>query len=335
MLHTRTISVYLPAFLIPTAIVLVCVLIALSSAMLQDPGGWLARGITVDLVVTAPLVYFLLIRKRSISKLTVVPWIVGGILLAKAFLPAHNNEPALWASQYLLPIIELVVLSVVGYRIYLISASFKRQGKQLDFLTAIQHSTAEVFGKGLAATLLAWEIAVFYYAFFKWRKPLLGAGQFTYHRKSTVKPVLVLLLFLVVVETFVLHLLISIWSPVAAWIVTGLSIYSFFWIMAQIKAMGYRPLAVEDGTLQLRHGMVFQCDIPLDNISVVCTEKIKDQPGKVLSLLPNMEGPNLQIELKEPIEVTGLYGWSTEEQALKLRVDEPEKLQELLEGRIA
>ena len=335
MLHTRTISVYLPAFLIPAAIVLVCVLITLSSAMLHDPEGWLARGITFDLVITAPLVYFLLIRKRSISKLTVVPWIIGGILLAKALLPTQNNEPALWASQYLLPLIELVVLSIVGYRIYLLSASFKKQGKQLDFLTAIQQSTAEVFGKGLAANLLAWEIAVFYYAFFKWRKPLLGAGQFTYHRKSTIKPVLVLLLFLVVVETFVLHLLISIWSPIAAWIVTGLSIYSFFWILAQIKAMGYRPLVVEDGRLQLRHGMVFQCDIPLSDIKAVHCNNVKDRSGKVLSLLPNMEGLNLQIELKEPIKVTGLYGRGTQEQALKLRVDEPEKLQELLEGRIA
>ena len=332
MLQTQTLKAYLPVFLIPAALMAICAYLAMNLALTDDDQRWFSIGITLDLMITIPLVYFLLIRKKSISKITVIPWIIGGMLLARALVGDSPDSLAAMATQYLLPLIELVVVSFIGYRIYQLTQSYKKQGStHQDFLTAIKQSTEEVFGKGLAANLLAWELAVFYYGLIRWQPMVPAENQFTYHKKSSVRPLLIFLMFLVVVETFVLHLLIQLWSPVAAWIVTGISIYSLLWIIAQYKAMAYRPLVVENGYLYLRHGMVYQCAIPLSTIEEIrLDQQVQKNEGKALSLLPGMETSNVQLVLSEPVEVTGLYGMGKEFEVLSFKVDDAAKLNDKL-----
>ncbi len=313
------------AFLLPLLVVLISVVLVFSPVFNLDPEG-LSIGITLDLMVTAPLLYFLLIRKKPISKLTVVPWLIGGILLANVLLPAGNQNLAQMAMTYVIPLIELGVFSLVIFRVYQLVKTYKAAGsKSKDFLTGVHESTQKVFGKGLAANLLAWELAIFYYCFVKWRKPAYPENHFTYHKQAPIKTMLVVLMFLIVVETVVFHLLIQIWSTTAAWIFTILSVYTLFWILAQWKAMAFRPVIIEESHMHLRNGMAFQTKIPLNSLSqVVIVKNANKKEGKVLSLLPEMDSPNLKLTLTAPIAVTGLYGTVTDEDIIFLKVDDPE-----------
>lgn len=58
---------------------------------------------------------------------------------------------------------------------------------------------------------------------------------FTYHRKSLYPALFLVVLLLIIVETLALHLLIQRWSPGIAWLLTGLSLYSIFWIIGDFN----------------------------------------------------------------------------------------------------
>ena len=67
-------------FGIPILIFTLMILIVNSSWFTMNPDH-LALGVTADLVITTPIIYFLLIRNSEIPKFSVVPVLVQGILL--------------------------------------------------------------------------------------------------------------------------------------------------------------------------------------------------------------------------------------------------------------
>jgi len=306
--------------LIPLFLLVTCVLVALSPLVEDLPE--LAWALAIDMMVTVPLVYWLLIRKRSISKITVVPWFVVGIILSYHLLNQQSQPITFWAFHYLLPLIELAVVSTITYKAVRLVKEYRAQKSTMDFIEAIHHSTQEVFGVGLPAKLLAWEIAVVYYALVKWRHQF-APNQFTYHRQAPIKSILAVIMFLVVVETVVFHLLLQIWSVVAAWILTALSIYSLLWLIAQWKTMAFRPQVVDDQKLILHHGLLYQVTIPLDRIEN-CEEIRKvDSAAKVLSIMPQLDSPNVQLKLYSDVTVEGIYGQSSTERVIAFKVDDP------------
>ncbi len=330
--HKNTLDRVFSWLLIPLMLLLICVGLALSPMPEEIPV--LSWGLALDLMVTVPLVYYLSIRKKNISKITVVPWIVGGILLSYHLLNQQNQPLSHYAFHYLLPLIELGIFSTIVYKSIKLIKEYRAQASGGDFLNAIHQSAQEVFGQGLPAKLLAWELAVIYYGLFKWKQEAIP-NSFSYHKKAPIKSLLAVIMFLVVVETVVFHLLLQIWSVVAAWILTGLSLYSLLWLIAQWKSMAFRPITLNQHQLRLHHGMLFEAVVPLTNIEDYESIKSVGSEAKVLSLMPQMDSPNVQIKLIEPIEVQGIYGQSSTESVLAFKVDDPEGFCQTLGDRLA
>ena len=78
-------------FGIPLLMILSLFLITKSSWFLQYPKE-LSIGVTLDLLVTMPLVYFFLIRKREIPKTTVIFVFILGFVSAGFILPINKSE---------------------------------------------------------------------------------------------------------------------------------------------------------------------------------------------------------------------------------------------------
>ena len=79
------------AFIIPLALVLALVLVLNSTAFVHHQHT-LAKFITLDFIITIPLVYFLLIRKTKISNLTIAPVLIACIIIASYAIPAVNQD---------------------------------------------------------------------------------------------------------------------------------------------------------------------------------------------------------------------------------------------------
>jgi len=294
------------------------------SSMFKTNPNTLSIGITFDLLLTVPLLYFLLIRKTSIPKTTVVPFMIVGMVVCTVVLPTQNQYYLDLFKTWVFPIIEL---SIVSYVIYNITKAIKRyrlnRSEKVDFFTTLKNTCYEILPKSLVIPVVT-EIAVFYYGFIYWKKRNLNENEFSYHKDSGTVVLLIAIIFIVAVETFVLHILLQKWNVTVAWILTFLSIYSGVQLLGFLKSLSKRPISINNNKLYLKYGIMNETIIDLkniDSIEILSKDIELNKETRKLSFLGELESHNIIIRLKEENELTGLYGIKRKYRNLALHVD--------------
>lgn len=307
------------------SIVAVSFAIARSSMILIHPE--LATAITLDLILTLPLTYLFFIRKTEISKLTVVGLFVIGIIFASFILPTNNQNLLDWIKLFAFPVLELGSLGYVGFIFYKARKTYQSLNqKSGDVLEILRETLAKEIPIALAANALTFEIAVFYYAVISW-KAKRGENTFTYYKESGIVALLLVIIFLVAVETLVVHILIASWSEIFAWILTIISAYFLVQVFAHLKALFQRPIEVKGDKIFLRNGIFSDVVIDLENIEKIENTSApfeKEKGTSKLALLGDLEQHNLKIVLKDEAVLHGFYGIKTKVKTLYLFVDEIE-----------
>ncbi len=285
----------------------------------------LVMGITADLLLIVPLVYFLLIRKTEIPKTTVIPIMIIGLFIGTYFLPNESQYYLNIFKTWIFPIVEISVLSIVIYNVRKVINQFKaNKTKAFDFFTALKHTCYDILPKGVVIPIVT-EIAVFYYGFIFWKRRELKANEFSYHKESGTVALLGAIIFIIGVETVVLHILLSRWSVIAAWILTFLSIYSGIQIFGFLKSMFKRPISIENGHIYLRYGIMAETNIDLkdiDSIEISSKDIEVNKETKKLSFLGDLESHNIIIRLKKENELVGLYGTRKKYKNLAMYIDD-------------
>ena len=302
--------------------------------MFSANSGTISIGITFDLLLTAPIVYFLFIRKTNIPKFTVLPVLVLGMVVASLIIPPENQYYLHLFKIWVFPIIELTILSYVSYNLIKAIKKYSvHKTTSFDFLTTLKKTCQEILPR-FAVIPVVTEIAVFYYGFIHWKKRTLKAGEFSYHKNSGTITVLIGILLIVATETVVLHILLAKWSTVAAWIVSFLSIYSGVQIFGFLKSMYKRPIRVTKDQLFLRYGIMSETTIALKNIDAIeisSKEFVKDNETRKLSIFGELETHNIVIRLKRENELIGLYGLKRTYKNLACYVDDGVAFKELID----
>ena len=336
MERTLRINPNIIAIGIPLLLMLSVVWLSQSSWFQKHPESF-STAITFDLALTIPLLYLLLIWKKPIPKTTAIPFLIGGLLIGGYILPAEHQFLLKQIWQWVVPVVELGALLFVGLQVRKIHQSYKVQKSgSFDFHTVIQQAAKEVLPKG-ADKAFAFEISVFYYGFINWKKRKLQDHEFSYHKKSGTVAVLAVLIGIVWIETFVTHILLEMWSPLAAWILTGLSLYTGFQLFGTLRSLSKRPISIEKDTLHLRFGIIGEACIPLGNIDQLAFSSKQfpqDEHIRKLSPLGDLENHNVLIHLKETATLQGLYGMKKKCRTIALHVDEKESFKKALEEAI-
>ena len=241
----------------------------------------LTLAISIDFVFTIPIIYFFVIRKIKIPNSTVITLIMAGVFLGLYFLPKENQSYLLLFKTYFFPILELGVLSVIIWKIRMAIKKYKSlkvdlNGNQVettfDFVTILKKSCEETLPKRLAS-LFSTEIATVYYALFAWNKAKINSTkEFTYHTTSGTLGLLGALIFIIAVETIAIHLLLAEWNLTIAWILSILSIYTGFQLLAFAKSFSKRPFLIENDILYLRYGIM--SDEPIQEFTKVAEYQI-------------------------------------------------------------
>ena len=316
---------FLP-FGVPLILIAPMIFLASSTAFQQNPD-MLSMGITIDLILTGPLLYFLLIRKRDIPKITVVPLFIIGLVVATLILPKENQFLLSQVKTWVLPIVELTVVTIVILKVRKVVKHYKSNpNASVDFFSALRSASAEILPKPIVYPF-ATEIAVFYYCFISWKKRTLKPNEFSYHKKTSARVLFTFLIFLIIIETFVLHLLLAQWSTTAAWILTAISIYSGLQILGIAKSMSKRPIAAEADGLKIRYGLLNETTIDWKNVkSIELTNApiVFDKNCRKLSPLDALENHNVLIKLKQEGILFGLYGFKRRYTSLAIHLDTPE-----------
>lgn len=325
---------------IPLMLIGMMILLAKSSFFPSNPDS-LSIGITFDLLITVPLVYFLLIRKTSIPRTTIIPLLIIGMVVGSIVLPAQNQYYLELFKTWVFPIVEISIISFVIYKVSQAIKGYKtNQNPSVDFYTTLKNTCYEILPKSAVVPVVT-EIAVFYYGFIHWKKRTLNENEFSYHRESGTVSLLFAIIFIVSIETYVIHILLMKWSELAAWILTFLSIYSGFQLFGFLKSMYKRPISIENGKLFLRYGIMNETTIDIANIDSIelSSKDIElNKETRKLSFLGELESHNVIIRLKEENTLTGLYGIKRNYTNLAFHVDDKikfaDKINNALQQRI-
>ncbi|MCR9172620.1 MAG: hypothetical protein NXI10_09020 [bacterium] len=287
----------------------------------------LSLAITIDFLVIVPSLYWLTIRKTSIPNITVVPVLVLSMLLCGLALPENRQWYLNGFEQWIFPFIELTVISFVVWKLRKVVLGYKASRVQsVDFFSALKEACADVLPKSVVIPF-ATEIAVFYYGFIAWKKRTLTANEFSYHKESGTVTLLFAIVGIVTIEMVTVHVLLGKWSAMAVWILTVLSAYSGLQIFGFAKGVSRRPIVIEDGQLKLRYSFLKEADIPFEHIKEVRLETKDLNPEEniaKLSLLHDLEGHNVILELEEPATLHGMYGSKKQFTKIALHIDRKE-----------
>ncbi len=314
----------LMTYLIPLCVIGVSVIIALSPLIKAYPQ--LVTAITYDLTLTAPLFFLMLSRKSKVSKLKAVPFFIGGIVLAGYLLPENGQEHLNYIKTYLLPIVEVVVLTLIVRKIYLAFRTLKSNSKYAgDFYEVCKKSSEELFGKSRYASFFCSELSMMYYAFFSWKKKEQQSNEFTNYKENASIALAGALLLLVGIETYTFHILLLKWSSWAAWILTGTSIYTAFMIIGHMKALLRRRTVLLDNELHLKNGLIANMNINLNAIEKIalCSKELQSEALKIgnLGISKESSGHNIAIYFRTPQTIEKIYGLSEKCDILLLHID--------------
>ena len=333
----RSVSIH-PAFilLILGAIIAILFLISTTAAFQNQPDTF-SLAITLDLILTIPLVYFILIRKKSIPNFTVLPVMVLGIILAGIILPAENQYYLELVKTWFLPVIELTLIGIIIYKVRKASLYFKSHTENhTDYFTLLKEACSQIVPKAVVHAF-ATEIAIFYYGFINWKSLKISSNQFTYHRETPTRAILVALIFLVGVETVVFHILLSKWSETAALVLAIISIYSGFQVYGLLRSLSKRPYSLEEDQLILRYGIFGETHIPyefIDTFEINDKDFEKNDKNRKLSILGDLEAHNYIIGLNTENTLSGFYGIRKKYMKLAFHVDDVKDFHSKLQSRV-
>lgn len=316
-------------------VLLVLFLIILVNSPYYD-GQSLSLAVTLDFVLTIPVLCFFLIRKTSIPKFTIASAFVIGLLIATFVLPEKDQSFLEIIKTFALPVFEIGVVSFISFNFFQLRRKYQSLGNdKSDFYELLQLASQEIF-PGRVGNLLASEIAVVYYSFFNWKNKEISENEMTYHKRSGSREMLGAFTFVILIEAFAMHLLIENWSSVAAWVLTFLSLYTALQVFALIRSMKKRPHLIRNGELHLRYGFMTNTKILISDIeSIEFTRKHIDNDGfKSLSIVGDLDGHNVILHLKIEYELSKIYGLKDRFTSIGFFVDEKEHFKEKLQSQL-
>jgi hypothetical protein len=311
---------------------IICTIIVLSPLFAYNPER-MSTGITLDLVFTAPFLYWLAIRRSNIKKSTVARVFVAGILLAGLLL---RNKPHVFLSgikTWISPLVEAGLLFLLIQRFYKVRRGQARTG-QTDLPDFLSHGRAflgSVLGSVRMGDIVMSEIAVFYYVLPGRRQKATGDRQaFTNYKANSILLVFGVILCCFFVETAGVHFLIGIWSRTTAWIVTALGAYTTLQFYAHMRAIKRRPILIDRNFLWVRNGLAADACIPMDNIQTIefvpPGGRRSGEEGLKMALIKGLEGHNIRIRVKAPVTVHRPFGIRQEAATLLFFADRPDDL---------
>jgi hypothetical protein len=306
---------------LPLLVIASCAAIVFSPLFALNPTRF-STAITLDLTLTAPLLYFIAIRKTTVSKMTVIRVFVAGVLVAGLLL--SQRSPLLRSIKtWISPLVEALVIFMVFRKVYQSRRDSSGQ-HQSDFLSRARIAASNAIGSERIGHIMASEFAVFYYVFIAKK----AKDGFSYARASGAIPVLGVFMLCMLAEGIGLHFLIAHWSAATAWVLTTLSAYTMLQLYAHMRAMKARPIRVEGGMLYLRNGLAADVTIKFADIEEIqlTTRTVRGEVALKLALLGALEGHTMRIRLRQPVTVVRMFDIRRQASVLLFAVDRPEEL---------
>ncbi|KIL51330.1 hypothetical protein KP77_08420 [Jeotgalibacillus alimentarius] len=211
----------------------------------------------------------------------------------------------------------------------------------------VLHRQGKLRGNPLI-TLFKKEWLILFYAFFKWNKPKYRANEFTYHKQSAYFWFFLALVHEQLLEMFIFHYYLKILYPETVWIMTGLHIYSVFYLMGDYNVLRHRPVTVKNGNVHMRIGLRRELSFGVHQVASFEPTGIQyNKQGGIIhpsnvfhaTAFPRVltrvfgagDDPSYAVKFKTPLVATGYFGRKFEVSEAWLYLDEPERFIETVQ----
>lgn len=284
------------------------------------------------LVVLPVLFYVLCIRNASRRKEWVIAVAAAAAVIIYVLTPAEHNR---FLSSILRWLILVVEFGLITYMLLRLTAIVKRY-RSIASMTAqppmavLREALIPVLGSGVLLEIVMSELGVFYYSIIAGikRPDAPKETSFTYHQTSQFKTVSIVFSIIILLETVGLHVLLSMWSPLLAWIFGVLNVYGILYLVAMSRSMACLPHMLDERQLYIQNGFQSSAVIPLHAIHEIVKAKPLELgekiPKHMYAAYPRIDTPQFEIRLKHPVPMRGPYGIKKQVSIIVISVDEPQ-----------
>lgn len=284
------------------------------------------------MVVLPALFYLLVIRRNGLSPLFVLPVMWAGAALAAFFARESDTAAiALFGALAVAAEITIATREIVRFAQAVVAAKKTSSEAHAWFYPPLVQMTKNPRVSKLAAN----EFAMIYYALFSWRRTAPSDdASFSYHKTGGYSSFIVGMMLVIPIEMLVMHMLVSQFSHLAAWALTLASAYAVLWIIADCRASILCPISLNGSVLQVRSGMRFSADVPLDAVTAFAA-RVPGEIDKAKSVNLGMMGdPSGWLVLSKPMEVRTFFGSRKTVEAIGIAVDDKARFSQLLDKAI-
>ncbi len=304
--------------------------VAVRAAAGSPRAAWVGAGAVVDLVGVVTLLYWrLLVRPGLRGRVSMA--VVAALSAVRAALLLPTPPPVRLAVVGLL---EAGVVGALGWAVWSTRARAREHGADADIVDTLRVAAGRLIPVPAIAELVTFELAVMAYAL-----GLAGpAGEvpaverFPMVKRSGFDGLVGVITFAGLVEIAIVHLLLSRWQPVAAWLATAVGVYGLVYLRGLTRAIAGRPVLVNDTRLVVRQGLTFHLDVPAKALLT-----IEPIAGRVAAdvTLPRRRTPAWLLTLDAAHEARRLFGRRHMVRTVALTVDDDAAFGRAIAGVIA
>lgn len=283
----------------------------------------------IDVLLLLPLAYLWVHRQRGWKQaLGGAAALFGfGVLAGSWLLPDASKQ--LWRHLEALRIPAILLLVALQGMLFAgIARAAWRSRRTQPIEDAVQEGLERTLGANAMSRLLALESRLWIYALLPRPAPAGFAGRqhFSVHAQGGNVSNQVAFLVIVGAEIPLLHVLLHwMWSPLAAIVVTVLSLYGWLFLWAEYRASWLRPISLEGSHLRIRHGIAIDY-----NVSLACIAQAHAYRGPTHRAAGRLRAygmgqPNIRLQLHPDTRIATSFGFVAAHEIL-LGVDHPAAL---------
>lgn len=315
-------------FVLLVIAILACERAVSTSAAFTVSPTLLRWAIAIDLLVVVPALAWLLLVRSGLARVrTAIGLVLGTLFLASLLLPADAIPAIGWIRHALLPF-EVGLLTLVLWSVARLLRTAPDEFRS-DPLIAVERTIERVTGNAFLARVMASEWATVRYSLPFWSRKVEAPAEASCHAIERNAAITATLSSLVAVETMAVHLLVAIWSPLAAWILTVLSIYSLVWLVGEHRALRLRPTFISGDRIVLRVGLRGVVELTPTEIASFGACTWRDLEGVAASEILNLSTagePNVIVRFRAPTRVRRWFGLNKETRGIALQCADAARL---------
>lgn len=227
----------------------------------------------LDGLLVLPVLCWLCIEDKKTAAIKALVYMCLAVLVGGFIIPEENKQlmPYLENGRYVIvAMVLLFEVTAVVTVCWAIQAGFK---KDMDPDEAVSEPIEKWLGRGIVAQIMCFEARMWSFLLFNKRiksEYYSGDRHFNYHNKDGAHSNALGFIWLIVFEIPLMHLLLHfVWSPFAANVVTGLTMFGLGFMVAEYRAMSQRPISILNNQLIIRMGLFNSYRLNLNDVQSV------------------------------------------------------------------